>query len=302
MSRINKIFHKEITISKLNITVSVLLPLGIIATICLGIFAKYILVFTSMLLHELAHIIAAAISGKKIFSIKIYFTGLSAEIEELNNTIQNIIILSLGPLINLILFGIGFAAGIHWNKDDNMLDFFMLSNLFLFVFNVLPILPFDGGRLLREILSVRVGFFLANKYTIYVSRCMSILLVFAAIIQIALSKYNFSLALVILFIAFFAQKESIEVILLSIKKIICRKARFLKKGFYPVRSLAVKKSMKINDILKSMDFDRFHILYVLDDDLKLVSIITEQDLLDIALNYRLDSTMEEFLCRDCNTN
>lgn len=67
---------------------------------------------------------------------------------------------------------------------------------------------------------------------------------------------------------------------MNIKNLVYKRSRFLRKGVYPGRELVVIKTMRLGDIVKDMDFDRFHIIYVVDEDMKLVKVFTEQEILD----------------------
>lgn len=82
---------------------------------------------------------------------------------------------------------------------------------------------------------------------------------------------------------------------MNIKNLIYKRSRFLRKGIYPGRELVVLNSAKLSEILKNMDFDRFHIIYVLDKELKFVKLFTEQDIIESLLKYNSDITFDELI-------
>ena len=88
---------------------------------------------------------------------------------------------------------------------------------------------------------------------------------------------------------------------MNMKQIIYRRSRLLKKGIYPVRDLVVMKSVFLGDTVKSMDFDRFHFIYVLDDNLKLLGVFSENDIMESMLRNNGDITFEE-LIKNVSTN
>ena len=45
------------------------------------------------------------------------------------------------------------------------------------------------------------------------------------------------------------------------------------------------ETKSLGDVIKSMDFDRFHIIYVLDENMKLIDVVTEKEVLDYAIKY-----------------
>ncbi|MFZ5990093.1 MAG: hypothetical protein ACOYWZ_23605 [Bacillota bacterium] len=82
---------------------------------------------------------------------------------------------------------------------------------------------------------------------------------------------------------------------MNIKNLVYKRSRFLKRGIYPGRELVVIKSMRLGDIIKSMDFDRFHIIYVLDEDMKLIKIFTEQEVIDYMIKYNAEMSFDELI-------
>lgn len=82
---------------------------------------------------------------------------------------------------------------------------------------------------------------------------------------------------------------------MNIKYLVYKRSRFLKKGVYPGRELVVIQNMRLGDIIKNMDFDRFHIIYVLDEDMKLVRVFTEQEIIDNLSKYDSEMSFEELI-------
>ena len=82
---------------------------------------------------------------------------------------------------------------------------------------------------------------------------------------------------------------------MNVKSIIYRRSRLLKKGVYQARDLVVLKTTMVSEIIKNMDFDRFHIIHVLDDDLKLVKSLTEQEIMDAIFENSADITFGELV-------
>jgi stage IV sporulation protein FB len=80
---------------------------------------------------------------------------------------------------------------------------------------------------------------------------------------------------------------------MNIKNIVYRGSRFRKKGIYPVRELAVLETKSLGDVIKSMDFDRFHIIYILNESMNLVRVVTEQEILDYAVKYNANVSFKD---------
>jgi Zn-dependent protease len=111
-------------------------------------------VFALVILHELGHCRAATLYGLTTDHIVITPLGGLAMIEhDRLPPIQEIVIVAAGPAVNVVLAAPLWAA---WRLTGYS-DLFV-ANLCLLVFNLLPVFPLDGGRLLRASLTPLVGF------------------------------------------------------------------------------------------------------------------------------------------------
>ena len=84
-------------------------------------------------LHELGHIIMLLIFGARPTLIKLSFYGMGMKYEKHLSKIKELFVLLCGPAVNLALFAF-FGNEI---------------NLMLFLLNMFPVVPLDGGRILR---------------------------------------------------------------------------------------------------------------------------------------------------------
>jgi len=141
----------------------------LLAIACLSIpFAAFGLVlFLSIVVHELAHAVVAKRLGYSVMGITIHFMGGGTFIKEfLNkegiNPSEEIKICIAGPISNILLGFFTFAYLIPANSSFsfyliNCLGFFGFLNLFLAVYNLLPVWPLDGGRILHAFANQILG-------------------------------------------------------------------------------------------------------------------------------------------------
>jgi Zn-dependent protease/CBS domain-containing protein len=112
--------------------------------------------FASILLHELGHAIEAQREGMEIDGITLWLFGGVAQFRgQFPSAGAEFRIAAAGPLVSLVL-GVVFVAlaritGLP-DAVDGVLFWLGSINLMLLVFNLLPALPLDGGRILRSIL------------------------------------------------------------------------------------------------------------------------------------------------------
>ncbi|MFI6503536.1 site-2 protease family protein [Nonomuraea typhae] len=117
-------------------------------------FAFAVLLYLSVLLHELAHSVLAKWYGLPVRRITLYLLGGVSEIEQEPPTPgKEFMIAAAGPALSLGLAGIGIVADVFVVHGAGipqvLIQQLWWSNLIVGIFNLLPGLPLDGGRMLR---------------------------------------------------------------------------------------------------------------------------------------------------------
>ncbi len=155
--------------------------------------------FLSVLTHELGHSFVGQRYGAKIKEITLWLLGGVAQFEEMpKGRGAEAVIAIAGPLTSVALAGLtwlvvqtaplGAAAGF-------VLIYLVFANIALAVFNLLPALPLDGGRVLRSLLALRLGELRATEISASISRGLAVLLGIAGLLG-----FNFFLVLIAFFI------------------------------------------------------------------------------------------------------
>ncbi|MFJ9149617.1 site-2 protease family protein [Streptomyces sp. NPDC102270] len=111
--------------------------------------------YASVLVHELAHTVAALRFKLPVRRIQLQFFGGVSEIEkEAETPGREFVLAFVGPLLSLILAGLFYLAMQPVEPGTVpgvLLAGLMVSNLIVAAFNLLPGLPLDGGRMLRAV-------------------------------------------------------------------------------------------------------------------------------------------------------
>ena len=132
----------------------------------------YAIIMIFAFIHELGHLLSGMLLGMKPKKIEIKPYGVSISFEltpkDYNKKIgkgnllevKKIIVALSGPLTNLICIIIFYNIniGIFYNL------IIIYSNILLLLFNLIPIYPLDGGRIIKEILHITIGKRKAEKY------------------------------------------------------------------------------------------------------------------------------------------
>ncbi len=115
--------------------------------------AFVVLLYGSVLIHELSHSLVAVAFGLPVRRILLYPLGGFSEIEREPETPgRELLVSAAGPAMSLALAAGGFGLHQAFNPagiPGILLDQFILANILVGIFNLLPGLPLDGGRILR---------------------------------------------------------------------------------------------------------------------------------------------------------
>jgi Zn-dependent protease len=115
--------------------------------------AFVVLLYLSVLIHELSHSLVAIGLKLPVRRIVLYAIGGFSEIEQEPPTPgQEFLVSAAGPAMSLALAGIGIGLNVVASPHGIprvLIDRLILANIVVGVFNLLPGLPLDGGRLLR---------------------------------------------------------------------------------------------------------------------------------------------------------
>lgn len=170
----------------------------------------YAMIMIFAIIHEFGHLLAGLIVGMKPEKIEIRPIGVSIEfnIKEKDYNVKikkgnllevkKVFVALAGPLTNvLIIFILSIVNITSISYNDKLLMIF--SNILLIIFNILPIYPLDGGRILKGIIYLLKGKYIAEKYIYNISFVTLIILTIFASIGILFIK-NIAIFLAIMFL------------------------------------------------------------------------------------------------------
>lgn len=218
-----------------------------------------VIAFVIVLIHELGHAFAAHWFGWEVTEIELLPFGGVAKLDEHEEHPfhEECLVLIAGPLQNiwLPLLSYGFMAFPFWGAAQHQI--FLSQNSALLLFNLLPIWPLDGGRLMHVFLEVVYPFKQAYKRALYFS--IAALLAFSTL---ALWHYPFSanLWIIISFILFAIYKER--------RLLPLRFLRFLltlsntKKRYARSKNLSVPKEASLTDVFSMFYKNAEHHIHI----------------------------------------
>lgn len=175
----------------------------------------YAIMIGFAILHELGHLFMGLLLGLKPEKIDLIPMGLAVSfkvnISDFNKkkkrgnveVLKEIFIAVAGPVVNLIIL---ILAQI-FVKDEMLKNLIIYANLLIFMFNLLPIYPLDGGRILNGVLHIFVGKRKAMKLSYNISMIITIIVTAIASIGILYYK-NIAIFFIVMYLWVIVLKEA----------------------------------------------------------------------------------------------
>ena len=192
-----------------------------------------LLLFASVILHELGHALVARRYGIRTIEVVMFPIGGLARLDRLPKPSEELWIAIAGPLVNFVIaFALAaylYATGgfapldlLREPTDANLAQRVALGNLILGGFNLLPAYPMDGGRILRSLLAIRRSEEQATRIAVQSGQFFAILMGLFGLLS-----SNFMLVFIAMFVYLGAAQEGAAV-----------RGRILTTGF-PVRAAMI---------------------------------------------------------------
>ncbi len=176
----------------------------------------YAMIMLFALIHELGHLLAGILMGMKPEKIELMPFGVSIsfkiKVEEYNKKIKKgnmleikkILVALAGPLTNFIIIII--ASNINIDLFKALIIIY--TNFLIMIFNLLPIYPLDGGRILKGILHINFGIQKSEFYTNIISKItVTIITILSSVLILYI--HNIAIALIDMYLWYLLIKEDI---------------------------------------------------------------------------------------------
>lgn len=147
-------------------------------SVATGYFLEVITLFVIVFIHELGHVAVARELGWQVTQIQLLPFGGVAHMEDeaAADPLDEIVVALAGPFMNITM---AFLSLVCWKAgiwSEAWTNYFVTSNFLVAGFNLLPIWPLDGGRILQAVLSCRLPYRTAALLSIGASILLAALL------------------------------------------------------------------------------------------------------------------------------
>ncbi len=145
-----------------------------------GYFKYIFCIFFIILVHELGHVVMAKLFGRKILSIELLpFGGLTRMEGKISDDIFEDLLIAVGGIFFQTILGYVFFAIYNLGfLDDGTFEFISTYNTFIIGFNLVPICPLDGYKIVKSLVELIVPY----KISYICTLTMSILFLGASIL------------------------------------------------------------------------------------------------------------------------
>lgn len=237
----------------------------------------------AMLIHELGHFLIGKALGIPISSVELTPFGGVITVEGLPSfsPLHRAVFAFAGPAASALgCFGAAFAANASW-IDLSFATHFVRSNFLLFCVNLLPVLPLDGGRIVRAFLENWMGFQKATQTLVWIGCGTGIGLGLLSLLMALKGILNPAPAFAGIYLCYAAAQEAKQGTGHYINSLITRRQRLENHQTLPIEFLAVSENTPLPVLLRHLSPGKYHVIYQVDEDgMTCKRIIDEKALCD----------------------
>jgi stage IV sporulation protein FB len=272
------------TIAGVQLKLNLLFLLLMVLYGCLGLIEEVFIIIVSVLLHEIAHTVMALILKVKVAEIELMPFGGQAKIEDFTglDPEQEIYVALAGPLISLSVAAIFYFLPI---PGGPALSLFITFNFFLGLFNLIPVLPLDGGRVVRALLSVRIGYRKATRNIAFTGKIAALALAAWGVYQTCLGHNASNYLIVGIFLFWAANREGKLLAYSFMRYLLHKKGELSRNGYLPSQQLVVQPNTLVKNVLHHTRPTYYTLAVILDEEHQILGILTEAELIEHLFEY-----------------
>ncbi|AIQ76152.1 MULTISPECIES: M50 family metallopeptidase [Paenibacillus] len=249
-----------------------------------GQFLELLTLFTIVFIHEMGHVVAALLAGVTVKSVQLLPFGGVAVIEDHGRLTasREIGIALAGPLQNgiMIVIALGLQQAGYGNQE--FLTYFIHANAMIGLFNLVPVLPLDGGKVLQATISLVLPYYYTLLWTGRVSVAASVLVIIYAVLPLGAGgglRLNMVMIGAFLLYSNFTDHRNLPYRFVAF--LMNREAVYeyhLRTGSV-ARPIVALSAKPLDDILRLFKRNQYHFIYVLNGKGNVVAVVPEQRLI-----------------------
>jgi stage IV sporulation protein FB len=248
-----------------------------------GMFIEATTLFVIILIHELGHVWTAISYGWRVEEIQLLPFGGVAKVSEYGNITawEEIVVALAGPINNGLMVWVAyFFSSIGWWSVE-WTDFFIRANVIIGLFNLLPIQPLDGGKILQCLLSLWIPYVKAIRLSIAAGFLFSIGLMIYGFGLPFLNKIHLNAIVISGFLLFTNGHLLITAPIQKMRFLLhryewCRNPSNFLGDVVP---LLVTSQHTVEHTLRLFRRGKYHLIYIIHKNGQIIGVLSEQKLL-----------------------
>ncbi|WP_332689927.1 M50 family metallopeptidase [Halalkalibacter lacteus] len=249
-----------------------------------GYFREVLMIFLIVFIHEMGHAFAAHHFKWRIHKIELLPFGGVAEVEDAGNRPfrEELIVIIAGPLQHIWMIVSSYCL-VHfsfWTSTDHRI--FVWHNLMILFFNLIPILPLDGGRLVQLWCTYRFPYVQALRYSRWASNGVLLLLIFVSVIWF---PYHLNLWVILSFLGITNYLEWKQRHYRFLRFLMARRTskekHYMKQSF-----LSIRDSIPLREAMKQIKRGHYHFYKVFQLKTGTAETIEEKELLHLLFTVK----------------
>jgi stage IV sporulation protein FB len=250
-------------------------------SIITGYFIELLTLFGIVFIHELGHVTMAKNFGWRVKEVQLMPFGGVAIVEESGNipAHEELWVALAGPFQNVWMAGFAFIMMKFSGGDLLWWGYFLQANLLIGLFNMLPILPLDGGKVLVSLLSYRLCYYKTLHVCAWFSLTFSSGIVIYAFVRVGShGGVQLNLLMIGLFLIYSNWMSFRNIPYQFRRFLISREGRtieHLAQGT-SAQPILVGGHKEISAIVHMFMREKYHLIYILSKQGIIQKVLTEQ--------------------------
>lgn len=280
-----------INVGGVTLSLHPLFVIVMLLSIATGRFFELSLLFLIVLVHEFGHVWAARLAGATVRTVQLLPFGGVAVIEDRGrlSAQAEIAIAAAGPLQNVWMIAVAMLLKQLGAFDEAFLDYFIYANSIIALFNLLPVPPLDGGKIVQALASCMAPYYSALLWSGRAGIAASVAVMGYSLLPL-LQGGGIRLNLLLIgsfllysnwtdhrnlpyrFLAFLMNRDTVY-------------ERYRSKGV-SARPIVAPLAKPLDDILRLFKRNQYHFIYVLNNSGNVVAVVPEQRLVSSYFEIR----------------
>ena len=245
-----------------------------------SVLPQAIIIFLVVFIHELAHTIVARGHKVNVREIELFPFGGVAKLDFMDvDSDEEIRIALAGPLANFFMAAIGLLAQFYI-ESEYWLPFFIRLNIIMGMFNLIPILPLDGGRIYRAWYAKSVGVFAATKKAAYQGKLLAVFVILVAVSGLYLRLWDLNAVTMAGFLFYSANEQDKTASFHFIRYLLKKKEIIAREKIQQLKPYYVRENTLIGEVLAYLHPNSYNIFHVFDQSGKQINTVSEEKLIE----------------------